>query len=101
MNGTTFVHISDTHIGPRDAQPYGTDTGANLRAVAKRVEEMALQPACFVFSGDLSDKGSPESYEHLTQIVDEAFEPFGVPVLLGLGNHDNRVAFRRVVLDQA
>ena len=101
MNNVTFVHISDTHIGPRDAQPYGTDTAANLRRVAKRIEEMAVQPAFFVFSGDLSDKGLPESYEHLAQIIDEAFRPFDVPVLLGLGNHDSRVAFRRVVLKQA
>jgi 3',5'-cyclic AMP phosphodiesterase CpdA len=101
MNATTFVHLSDTHIGPRDAQPYGTDTAANLRSTAKRIEEMALEPAFFVFSGDLSDKGLPESYEHFAQIIDEAFRPFGVPILLGIGNHDNRVAFRHVVLKQA
>jgi 3',5'-cyclic AMP phosphodiesterase CpdA len=67
MNNTTFVHISDTHIGPPDTQPYGTDTAANLRHVAKRIQEMAIQPAFFVFSGDLSGKGLPESYEHLAQ----------------------------------
>ena len=44
---------------------------------------MALDPAFFVFSGDLSDKGLPESYQHLRQIIDEEFKPFGVPVLLG------------------
>lgn len=96
----TFVHLSDTHIVPAGQDAYDTDTADNLRAVARRVREMALDPACFVFSGDLSNHGEPESYEHLVRIVDEEFRPFGVPVLLGLGNHDSRLPFRRIVLGQ-
>jgi 3',5'-cyclic AMP phosphodiesterase CpdA len=96
----TFVHLSDTHIGPRETRPYGTDTAANLRAVADRVREMALEPAFFVFSGDLSDHGQPESYTHFGEIVAESFAPFGAPVLLGLGNHDTRIPFRQVILGQ-
>lgn len=100
LEPTTFIHLSDTHIGPRGTQPYGTDTAANLRGVAERVREMALAPAFFIFSGDLSDHGQPESYAHLAGIVEESFAPFGVPVLLGLGNHDSRIPFRQVILGQ-
>jgi 3',5'-cyclic AMP phosphodiesterase CpdA len=99
-DAVTFVHLSDTHIGPRESEPYGTDTAANLRAVAERVREMALEPAFFIFSGDLSDHGQPESYTHFGEIVAESFAPFGVPVLLGLGNHDARIPFRQVILGQ-
>jgi 3',5'-cyclic AMP phosphodiesterase CpdA len=95
-----FVHISDTHITPVGEIAYDTDTAQNLRSVAQRVREMALDPACFIFSGDLSNHGEPESYQHLAQIVDEEFRPFGVPVLLGLGNHDSRLPFRRIVLGE-
>jgi 3',5'-cyclic AMP phosphodiesterase CpdA len=97
----TFVHISDTHIAPVGEIAYDTDTAQNLRSVARRVREMALDPACFIFSGDLSNHGEPESYQHLVDIVEEEFQPFGVPVLLGLGNHDSRLPFRRIVLGEA
>lgn len=97
---TTFVHISDTHIGPAGTPQYGTDTAANLRSVANRLREMDLDPAFIVFSGDLSNHGEPESYEHLKQILEEEYAGFGVPLLLNLGNHDARVPFRQVFLGQ-
>lgn len=98
--GTTFVQLSDTHIAPAGVQPYGTDTAGSLHAVAGRIREMDLQPAFFVFSGDLSDHGEPESYEQFKRILEAAFAQFEVPVLLGIGNHDTRVPFRQVMLGQ-
>ena len=96
----TFVHLSDLHIAPPAARAYGTDPAGNLRAVAQRIREMQLEPACFIFSGDLSDRGESESYAHLRDILRDEFEPFGVPLLLGLGNHDTRLPFRQVILGQ-
>ncbi|MFN0070262.1 MAG: metallophosphoesterase family protein [Chloroflexota bacterium] len=97
----TFIQISDTHIGPRGQLQYETDTGANLVAVADRVREMALEPVAFIFSGDLSNHGEAESYQHFQDLLAEHFEPFGVPLLLGLGNHDLRVPFRQIILGQS
>jgi 3',5'-cyclic AMP phosphodiesterase CpdA len=99
-NGPTFIHISDTHIGPKGTTAYDTDTPANLRAVAQRIAEMELEPAFFVFSGDLSNHGEPESYAYLAEILNEEFARFGVSILMGLGNHDARVAFRQVILGE-
>ena len=96
-----FIHISDTHVGPKGTVAYETDTPGNLRAVARRIAEMALAPAFFVLSGDLSNHGEPASYAHLAEILAEDFAPFGVPILLGLGNHDTRIAFRQVMLGQS
>jgi 3',5'-cyclic AMP phosphodiesterase CpdA len=95
----TFVHLTDTHIGPPDARPYGTDTAGNLRAVAERAAQMDLSPAAFVVSGDLADGDDPAAYRHLRAVLDEAFAPFDAPVLLAMGNHDRRSAFRPVFLD--
>lgn len=97
----TFVHISDTHIMPTGEIAYDTDTASNLRSVAQRIREMALEPAAFIFSGDLSNHGEPDSYRQLVQIIEEEFKPLGAPVLLGLGNHDSRLPFRQIVLGQA
>ena len=97
----TFMHITDTHITPVGEIAYDTDTASNLRAVAQRIREMALEPAAFIFSGDLSNHGEPDSYRQLARIVEEEFTPMGAPVLLGLGNHDSRLPFRQIVLGQA
>jgi 3',5'-cyclic AMP phosphodiesterase CpdA len=92
------VHLTDTHIGPPDSRPYGADTAGNVRAVAERVRQMALDPAAIVLSGDLADGDDAAAYRHLRTLLDESFGPFGVPVLLALGNHDRRRAFRSVFL---
>jgi 3',5'-cyclic-AMP phosphodiesterase len=96
----TFIHLSDLHIAPPSERAYGTDTAGNLRAVAQRIREMDLAPACFIFSGDLCDRGDRASYTHLRDILRDEFEPFGAPLLLGLGNHDGRLPFRQVILGQ-
>jgi 3',5'-cyclic AMP phosphodiesterase CpdA len=98
VQATIFIHISDPHIVPKGTDLYGTDSASNLRAVADRIRAMDLAPEFFVFSGDLTDRGDPASYAHLSEILERSFAPFGVPVLLGLGNHDSRAAFRRVIL---
>ena len=101
MTATTFVHLTDTHIAPPGVVAYDTDTPGNLRAVAARIREMDVDPACFILSGDLRNHGEPQSYAYLRQILEEELRPFGVPVLLGLGNHDSRVPFRRAILGQS
>jgi 3',5'-cyclic-AMP phosphodiesterase len=101
IDQTTFVHLSDTHIGPPGELQYGTDTAANLRAVARAVREMDLRPAAVVVSGDLSNHGEPSSYTHLKAILDEEVRPLGAPILLALGNHDDRASFRRHFLGEA
>jgi 3',5'-cyclic AMP phosphodiesterase CpdA len=97
MNTPTFVHLSDIHVVPEDAESYGTDTAENLRVAAARIREMELNPAFILMSGDLTGHGEPESYAHLKRIIAEEFDSIGAPVLLGLGNHDERVPFRQVM----
>src|SRR5262245_23774708 len=98
MTALTFVHLSDTHIGPKGCLQHGADTAAKLRRAAQYIQQHAIEPCGVVISGDLSDHGSLESYHHIHEVLDEAFAPFGVPVLLNLGNHDLRLPFRQVFL---
>jgi 3',5'-cyclic-AMP phosphodiesterase len=59
-----------------------------------------VAPAFIVVSGDLTEDGSAEGYE----VVNEVLSELGggvTPVLLALGNHDDRATFRRVVLGDA
>jgi len=98
----TFVHLSDTHLLPEGAtSPHGLDPAANLRQVADWVAAEGLEPTFFLISGDLSNDGDPESYRHFATALRALEGRFGVPVLLGLGNHDRRGPFRRLVLGES
>ncbi len=93
-----IVQLTDLHLAAPGAMAHGHDTAANLRRVAATVRAMDLRPDAILLTGDLSDAGDDASYEHYRDLVAKELEPFGCPVLAVLGNHDDRLAFRRVVL---
>ncbi len=96
----TFIHMTDIHIQPLDKGDYmGVDTYQNVLNVLDNVRELGLKPACFVISGDLVNNGEVEAYERVKTLLD-AFDDFGVPVLLALGNHDSRESFQQVILGE-
>ncbi len=95
----TFVHLSDLHLAPPGQLLAGVDSMRQMRAVLDRIKQLDAAPAFIVVSGDLVDDGSAESYA----VVNEVLQELGAratPVLLALGNHDDRAAFRRVVLGE-
>ncbi len=99
MSEVTFVHLSDTHILPADGDRlHGVDTAAQLRKAVKWVRAMPTPPAFCIISGDLADKGDEVSYLRFKELI-APLVAMGLPVLLGLGNHDRRLPFRRVMLD--
>lgn len=91
---TTILHISDTHIAAQGALVSGRlDTGASLRALVKRVEGMRAQLGPIdglLVSGDLSEDGSPGSY----QLFKDILAPLDLPLFIIPGNHDAREALR-------
>jgi 3',5'-cyclic AMP phosphodiesterase CpdA len=96
-----LAHLSDTHVrhpddplvhGLLDPRPHLTQALAALAAHA---------PRALVFTGDLSDDGTPESYEELRRLVLPVAERLGAVVVWGNGNHDSRAAFRSVLLDRS
>ena len=95
-NDFYFIHISDTHITPPRSGLYTSDdTAQNFNRVIAAAFELDVDPAFLVVSGDLSDNGEVESYVRLACLVAEV-EERGIPVLLALGNHDNRANFYSV-----
>ncbi|HEX6684533.1 MAG TPA: metallophosphoesterase [Candidatus Limnocylindrales bacterium] len=82
---TIIAHISDTHFDGSD------------RALERSRRVMAYLRGCdvdvIVVTGDLSDNGEPREYEQVkAELVAD------VPVLLLPGNHDDRAAYRKVLL---
>ena len=94
-----LAHLSDTHLRhPDDPLVRGVlDPRPHLLRALAAVEAHA--PRALLFTGDLSDDGTPESYEELCRLVLPVAERLGAVVIWGNGNHDSRTAFRSVLLD--
>jgi 3',5'-cyclic-AMP phosphodiesterase len=92
-----FLHLSDLHLAPPGQRVVGIDPMRQLRSVLARMARLAVAPAFIVISGDLTENGSAASYAVVNEVLSELGEG-GIPVLLALGNHDDRVTFRHVVL---
>src|SRR5829696_2874212 len=92
-----FLHLSEFHLVPPGRLVGGVDPMRQLRSVLARIERLEEAPAFIVISGDLTDDGSAGGYEVVNEVLTE-LGGGGTPVLLALGNHDDRATFRRVVL---
>lgn len=89
-----FIHLTDLHI---DHQLTGSDgTADNIEYVVQRILSMNPQPRFVIMSGDLVDSAHDENYRRLHEYIGR----LGLPVLLALGNHDDREAFHRSMGDR-
>ncbi|MEV6657848.1 metallophosphoesterase [Nocardia fluminea] len=93
MSELTIVQITDTHLRPEGELLHGVDTAANLTAVLDRLREFGQRVDVLIFSGDLSDNGSPEAYRRLRAAVEPVAAELGAEVVYAMGNHDERTAF--------
>ncbi|WP_226576176.1 metallophosphoesterase [Acuticoccus sediminis] len=86
---TTFVHLTDLHIGRSDDPHLHSDTTATLQAVLAELKRITPAPDFIVASGDLTNAGDAESYRALKAML----EPLGLPIVYAIGNHDTREGF--------
>ena len=93
-----LAHLSDTHLRrPDDPLVRGVvDPRPNLTEALAALA--AHSPRALLFTGDLSDDGTPESYAELRRLVAPVAASLGAQVIWGNGNHDSRGAFRSVLL---
>ena len=89
-----FLQLSDLHMVPNGKLASDVlDTGAILTSAIDRLIEKKdhLAPLDAVLvTGDISDDGSPESYE----LARAQLERLGLPLFVVPGNHDSREPFR-------
>jgi len=86
-----FIHISDLHIvADPGRRQHGVDTAAVLRKAIPAMNR--LRPDFVVAGGDLIGDESEEAYRHLKALL----APLESPIHFLMGNHDSRVAFRKV-----
>ncbi|WP_460797946.1 phosphodiesterase [Microbacterium sp. GXF0217] len=96
-----ILHLSDTHFVGGDGLLHDSiDSDKNLAELFEGFAKSNTRPEAIVFTGDLADAGDPDAYQRLRDLVEPAAERFGAEVIWVMGNHDERVAFRKGLLDQ-
>lgn len=96
-----LFHFSDTHLVAADSALYGdVDAEARLSELLEQAEASRITPTAIVFTGDLTDHGEPRAYAKLRKLVEPWADRIGAPLVWVAGNHDNRAALRRNLLDE-
>jgi Icc protein len=92
-----ILHLSDTHLDRTDApNKYGVNATESLRLMLAELRHQRGVDA-IVVTGDLADAGEVEAYTTLKKLVGEFARGLGAPVFYTTGNHDERVAFGKVL----
>jgi 3',5'-cyclic AMP phosphodiesterase CpdA len=94
-----FFQISDIHLAPPGECINDVEPVTQVWRVLARIRDLTCTPSFIIISGDLSNDGSAASYTEVKNLLPELAGP-ETPVLLALGNHDDRATFRQVVLGQ-
>lgn len=94
-----FLHLSDTHILADESELFGVRPDEESRRTLDHIATLPLAPRFCPSTGDLVQDGTVAGHAHLRQLLAPLTEQ-GLPVLVGLGNHDARAAFRRGFLSE-
>lgn len=99
-----IAHLSDTHFLGTDADGAGrllydvVDTDSTVHRAMAQLEDSGLALDALVFTGDIADRGEPDAYCRVRDIVEAAAERMGATLIWVMGNHDERAAFRTELL---
>ena len=83
MTPVTFLHLTDLHLLPSEAEAAKGDTApsARLRALLKAAPAMDPAPSFALISGDLTEKGDAQSYGVLKEVLEDISIPYR-PILI-------------------
>ena len=92
-----FIHMTDTHLVDPGQQLYAVDPAKRLAAAVRSICHEHPDAQFVAITGDLVQSGQETQYRALR----ETLSPLPMPVYLVPGNHDERLAMRRVFPDLA
>lgn len=81
-----LIQITDTHINSNEELLYDIDTTSRLKTIIDNVNKNHINADFCIFTGDISDDGSEESYIKAKELIDS----LEIPYIIAIGNHDNR-----------
>ncbi|KMS67465.1 metallophosphoesterase [Streptomyces viridochromogenes] len=92
-----ILHLSDTHLERTDApNKWGVNATDSLRLMLADLRHLRDVDAVVV-TGDLADDGAVEAYTAVRDLVGDFARPLNAPVFYTTGNHDERIAFGKVL----
>ena len=97
-----FVLMADLHVcGDRNAREHDCNPDETMQQAVKDILELTPRPAGVIVAGDcVYLHGLKPDYEALREFLGPLREA-GIPLLLAMGNHDNRENFASVFPDAA
>jgi Icc protein len=96
----TIAHLSDVHLLAHGVKQYGVvEPETGLAQALVRLGRMEPKPDALVFTGDLADKGEPDAYARLRELVEPAAAELGAQVVWVIGNHDERAPYAKGLFD--
>ncbi len=95
-----FVLMADTHVcADRTASEHGCNPDETFQQAVKDILELAPRPAGVIVAGDcVYLHGRKGDYAVLKELL-APLRGAGIPVLLAMGNHDNRESLQAVMPD--
>lgn len=92
----TIAQITDLHV-TTDTDPVNRWRNAErLNLVLKSIHSLKPRPVAIIASGDLVDRGEPEEYAELVEMMRDV----EIPIYYGIGNHDRRTPFLNALASQ-
>jgi 3',5'-cyclic-AMP phosphodiesterase len=96
----TVAHLSDVHLLAHGVKQYGAvEPEDGLKQALVRLGRLDPVPQALVFTGDLADRGEPDAYKRLRELVEPAAESLGAQVVWVMGNHDARAPYAQGLFD--
>lgn len=88
-----IAQITDTHIVNKTQHWYSPDTkiAERLKRIVSHLNAMDPAPDVVLLTGDATDRGDPEAYLHLKELL----KPLNIPLFVIPGNHDLREGMRK------
>ncbi|CAJ1581786.1 phosphodiesterase [[Mycobacterium] wendilense] len=96
-----LVHLSDTHMVGMGRLYGQLDAEARLQQILDGLLASKTRVDALIFTGDLADRGEPQAYTRLQEMVAPVATTLGAQVIWVMGNHDDRASFRAEFLPAA
>jgi Icc protein len=91
-----ILQLTDPHFRANNDRINGIPPRESLETVLEAARRYCPEPDCVVWTGDIADDGSTESYQCIREVVGDWFDrSLWLP-----GNHDSRAGMRSKLLDQ-
>jgi len=100
VDANRFVLMADTHVcADRTVSERGCNPDETFQRAATAILELTPRPAGVIVAGDcVYLHGKEGDYKILKELLDP-LRAAGIPILLAMGNHDNRESLQAVMPD--